>query len=208
MPVCSCPQGASLSTIPNASCSQDFGQIQKLIFQRVFKSAGVKNSFTSADDIKKLASWTTKMSASDGTKCVITPYVEAPTSDGGDAITFGGGNDTIGGISRIIGRNATNMSFAIRQMPQDIIKALKSLQCELELGVFLVNGDGQILALASEDKVYSPIPIHSLFVSDLKLNGFNTPDDNSLSFSFPPNWSDDVAVVTPEFNPLTDLVNA
>ena len=100
------------------------------------------------------------------------------------------------------------MSFVMRQMTQDVIKALKGLQCEDELGVYLVNGDGQILALSSAENTYTPIPIRSLFISDLKLMGLDNPDENSLSFSFLPNWSDDVKVVAPEFNPLTDLSNS
>ena len=207
MSMCSCPAGAALPQIPNASCPQDWGQTQKIIFQRIFKTAGTKNSFTQSASIKELASWTALFSASDGTKCVITPYVEAPTSDGGDAITFGGGNDTVGGTTKVIGRNPVNMSFVMRQMTQDVIKALKGLQCEDELGVYLVNGDGQILAISSAENTYTPIPIRSLFVSDLKLMGLDNPDENALSFSFLPNWSDDAKVVTPEFNPLTDLSN-
>ena len=205
--MCSCPAGAALPQIPNASCPQDWGQTQKIIFQRIFKTAGTKNSFTQSANIKQLSSWTTLFTAADGTKCVITPYVEAPTSDGGDAITFGGGNDTVGGTTKVIGRNPVNMSFVMRQMTQDVIKALKGLQCEDELGVYLVNGDGQILALSSKDNEYTPIPIRSLFVSDLKLMGLDNPDENALSFSFLPNWSDDAKVVTPDFNPLTDLSN-
>ena len=208
MSMCSCPAGAALPSVPNASCPQDFGQVQKIIFQRIFKTAGTKNSFTQTASIKQLSSWTALFSASDGTKCVITPYVEAPTADGGDAITFGGGNDTVGGTTKVIGRNPVNMSFVMRQMTQDVIKALKGLQCEDELGVYLVNGDGQILALSSKDNEYTPIPIRSLFISDLKLMGLDNPDENALSFSFLPNWSDDAKVVTPDFNPLTDLSNS
>ena len=207
MSMCSCPAGAALPAVPNASCPQNWGQTQKIIFQRIFKTAGTKNSFTQSASIKQLSSWTALFSASDGTKCVITPYVEAPTADGGDAITFGGGNDTVGGTTKVIGRNPVNMSFVMRQMTQDVIKALKGLQCEDELGVYLVNGDGQILAISSSDNTYTPIPIRSLFISDLKLMGLDNPDENALSFSFLPNWSDDAVVVTPEFNPLTDLSN-
>ena len=207
MSMCSCPAGAALPQVPNASCPQNWGQTQKIIFQRIFKTAGTKNSFTQSASIKQLSSWSTLFAASDGTKCVITPYVEAPTADGGDAITFGGGNDTVGGTTKVIGRNPVNMSFVMRQMTQDVVKALKGLQCEDELGVYLVNGDGQILALSPSDNTYYPIPIRSLFISDLKLMGLDNPDENALSFSFLPNWSDDAVVVTPDFNPLTDLVN-
>lgn len=209
MSACSCPAGTAIASVPNASCPQDFGQIQKIIFQRIFSSGTTKNSMTQAN-AKLLATWTALFSATAGTKAVITPYVEAPTADGGDAITFGGGNDTVGGVTKVIGRNPVNMTFALRQIEQGIAKALKKLMCEI-VGVYLVNGDGQIMGIgdsASTPNLY-PIPINSLFVGDLRLNGLDTPDENALSFSFQPNWSDDAVVITPtDFNPLTDLANA
>jgi hypothetical protein len=46
-------------------------------------------------------------------------------------------------------------------------------------------------------------------VGDKNLGGFDAPDGNAISWSFPPNWSDNLVIVTPsDFNPLTDLVNA
>lgn len=207
MSVCTCPAGASIASVPNASCASDFGQIQKIIFQRVFSSGTTKNSMTQAN-AKLLATWAAFFAAADGTKMVITPYVEAPTSEGGDAITYGGGNDTVGGITKVIGRNATNMSFVLRQVVQTIPAALKKLMCEI-VGVYFVNGDGQIMGLGDSDTNLSPLPIDGLFVGDLKLNGLESPDENALSFSLRPNWSDDVVVITPtDFNPLTDLANA
>lgn len=211
MAICTCPVGTAIPSVPNAGgCPSDFGQIQKIVFQRIFKSGTTKNKFaesgTSSNPIDTLSSWTTFFSATDGSKMVITPFVEAPTADGGDAITYGGGNDTVGGVTRSIGRNPVNMTFALRQIPQAIAKALKGLMCE-NLGVFLINGEGQVMAL-KDGSDYAPIPINNLFVGDLMLNGLDTPDSNALSFSFLPNWSDDSEVVITEFNPLTDLANA
>ena len=210
MSICTCPLGTAFPNVPNASCPVDVGQIQKIVFQRIFKTGTTKNSFTSIAAITALASWTANFTAADGSKMVITPYVEAPASDGGDAITYGGGNDTIGGVTKTIGRKPVNMTFALRQVSQGIIKALKALMCEQALGVYLINGEGQVLAIAgSTTGTHFPIPIDNLFVGDLMLNGLDTPDSNALSFSFKPNWSDDAVVVTPAgFNPLTDLANA
>lgn len=208
MSACQCPAGASIPSVPNATCPQDFGQIQKIIFQRIFSSGTTKNSMTKAN-AALLANWTPLFSASDGTKAAITPYVEAPTADGGDAITYGGGNDTLGGMTKVIGVNPTNMTFALRQIVQSIAKALKALMCELNMGVYFVNGDGQIMGKEVSEGNFGPIPIQTLFVGDLKLNGLETPDENALSFSLPANWSDDIAIITPsDFNPLTDLANA
>lgn len=208
MSVCSCPAAASIPSIGQMECAQDFGQIQKIAFQRIYSSGTTRNSFTSTADIKLLASWQALLTATNGTKVAVTPYVENPTPDGGDAITYGGGNDTLGGVTKVIGRNPVNMTFALRQFPQSIIKALKEFQCEVGLGVYLFNANGQILAQQDPDTptTYYPIPIQSLFVGDLMLNGLETPDENTLSFSFAPNYSDSLAVVTPtDFNPLLDL---
>lgn len=209
MSICSCPVGASIPSIPNSGCPSNFGQVQKIVFQRIFKTGVTKNKFaTSASPIATLASWTANLSATDGSKMVITPYVEAPASDGGDAITFGGGNETPGGVSKTIGRNPVNMTFVMRSIAQSISKAMKELQCE-DLGVYLINGDNQVLAQAGETSGdYLPIPIRNLFVGDMLLNGLDTPDSNALSFSFLPNWSDNVEIVSLEWNPLTELANA
>ena len=56
---------------------------------------------------------------------------------------------------------------------------------------------------------YLPIPIRSLFIGDKTHGGLAAPDSNAIQWSFLPNYSDDLAIVTPDdFNPLTDLVPA
>jgi len=209
MPTCTCPAAQAITCVPNASCPQDFGQIQKLIFQRVFSTGSTKNSLTLAN-AKLKANWTPLFAATAGTKAVITPYVEAPTADGGDPITFGGGNDTVGGVTKIVGRNPISMSFALRQYSQDIVKALKALQCESALGVYFVNNDGAIMGISDGTNFY-PIPIMdaTFFVSDLKLNGLDTPDQNDMQFNLLPNWSDSAYIIVgTDFNALTDFSNA
>ena len=213
MPTCTCPAATALTSISKITCAQDFGQIQKMAFQRIYSSGTTRNSFVGtgtplAPTITTLAAWQALLTATNGTKVVVTPYVENPTPDGGDAITFGGGNQTLGGIVKTIGRNPINMSFDLRQFPQSVIKEMKALMCELELGVYLFNADGKIAAIQDQTTptTYYPIPIRNLFVGDLMLNGLETPDSNALSFSFPPDYSDDLAIVTPtDFNPLLDL---
>lgn len=214
MAICKCPAAAALPNIPNVTCAESFGQIQKVAFQRLYKSTGDKNSFTTSADIRKKASWTPLLSATDDTKVVVSPYIQAPTAEAGAPRTFGGGNETLGGIEEIIGREPTPFTAVMRKMPQSLIKALKELQCESNsqnLGVYLFDENGAIGALqdSKTETTHYPIPIRSLFIGDKTLGGFEAPDSNAIQWSFLPNWSDDLAIIVPaDFNPLTDLKNA
>lgn len=211
--ICSCPLGVSLADIPSFNCPDTFGQIQKVAFQRLRKPDGTRNSFTQSANITKLATWTPLLSAADSTKIVVSPFIEAPTAEGGAARTFGGGNDTLGGVEEIVGREPTPFTAVVRKAPQNVIKALKTLQCESwgnNLGVFLFDEHGAIGALQdpATTTTYYPIPIRALFVGDKTLGGYEAPDSNAIQWSFLPDWSDDLVRVIPEFNPLDDLVPA
>lgn len=208
--ICKCPAAAALPDVPAITCAESFGQIQKVAFQRLTKDDGTKNSFASAAAITLLASWTPKLSAADGTKIVVSPYIQAPAAEAGAARTFGGGNETLGGVEEIIGREPTPFTGVIRKAPQDVIKALKEMQCESwgnNLGIFLFDENGAIGAIEDTTTAgtYYPIPIRSLFIGDKTLGGLEAPDSNAIQWSFLPNWSDDLAIVAPDFNPLTDL---
>lgn len=197
--------------IPVSNCPESFGQIQKVAFQRLYKSTGEKNSFKTDAGIEKKASWTPLLSADDDTKIVISPYIQAPTAEAGAARTFGGGNETLGGVEEIVGREPTPFTGVMRKLPQKIIKALKELQCESwsdNLGVYLFDENGAIGAIqdAKTATTHYPIPIRSLFIGDKTLGGNEAPDSNNIQWVFLPNWSDDLAIIAPEdFNPLTDL---
>ena len=217
MKLCSCPAATALTTIPAASCPETFGQIQKVAFMRLKKADGTLNSFVTgaATGIDKKAAWTAAMALNDGGKAVISPYIQAPTQEAGSPRTFGGGNDTLGGIETIIGREPSTFTGVIRSVPQSIIKAMKDLQCEAQgdnLGVFLFDENGNIEAIEDTTTAgtYYPIPIRSLFIGDKAHGGLEAPDSNSIQWSFLPNYSDDLKIVAPEsgFNPLTDLIPA
>lgn len=209
--ICKCPAGTALPDIPVNNCPESFGQIQKVAFQRLYKSTGEKNSFKTDAGIEKKASWTPLLEADDDTKIVISPYIQAPTAEAGAARTFGGGNETLGGVEEIVGREPTPFTGVMRKLSQKIIKALKELQCESwgdNLGVYLFDENGAIGAIqdAKTATTHYPIPIRSLFIGDKTLGGYEAPDSNNIQWAFLPNWSDDLAIIVPEdFNPLTDL---
>lgn len=209
MITCQCPAAASLETIPAVVCTESFGQIQKVAFQRLHNANGEKNKFDAQSAITALASWTPKISAEDSIKIVVSPYIQAPTNEAGAARTFGGGNETLGGVEEIIGREPSPFTGVLRKMPQSVIKAMKSLQCEAavdNLGVYLFDENGRIEAIKGAENVYYPIPIRALFIGDKSHGGLEAPDNNAIQWQFLPNYSDDLAIVVPaDFNPLTDL---
>lgn len=206
---CGCPIGKHIADLDIAECKESMGQVQKVLFQRIYKSAGEKNSI--ADPTKK-AEWSPLFAAADGTKVTISPYIQGPTTEAGAARTFGSGNQVLGGIPITIGREATNFTGTIYQEQQKVISQLKQYQCET-IGVYLIDENGNIGCLVDDQDnptEYLPIPIYSFFVGDKTLGGYEEPDSNAISWSFIPNWSDKFYIVkrdTLDFNPLTDWAN-
>lgn len=212
--VCQCPAATALTTIPAVACSENFGQIQKVAFQRLRQADGTRNSFTSAAAITLKASWTALLAATNGTKIVVSPYINAPADSGGDARLTSGGNDDLGGVQQVLGGNPVQFDGQLRSIPQSVIKVMKELQCEANagnLGVFLFDENGKIQALQDQttNTTYYPIPIRALFIGSLIHGNYDAKDSNAISWQYPDNYSDDLAIVTPsDFNPLTDLVPA
>jgi len=211
--ICQCPAANALTTIPNVPCAENFGQIQKAAFQRLRQADGTANSFTSTASILLKASWTALLAATDGTKIVVSPYINAPADSGGDARMSSGGNDDLGGVATVLGGNPVQFDGQIRSVPQAVIKVMKELQCEANagnLGVFLFDENGNIEAIKGEtDGTYFPIPIRGLFIGSKIHGNYDAKDSNLISWQYPDNYSDDLVIVKPtDFNPLTDLVPA
>lgn len=207
---CACPAAASLTGFTIPDCMEGFGQVNKVIFQRVHSAAGTKNKITA--DPTLLASWTTAFAAADGTKMVITPYVSNPTITPGAKKTYGGGNATPGGTVKVIGAEPTTFAAQFENISQsDVIKPLKKMMCE-SVGVYLINDKGQIAGqnlptgAVGADELY-PFPVEGVFVGDKGLGGLDNPDTNAIEWSWKPGWSDDFAVITPDFDALSALVN-
>lgn len=204
---CGCPAGTHLADLTIAECKESLGQIQKVIIQRIYSSAGTKNAIP-AESIKTKTAMTALFSAADGTKLIISPYIQNPATEPGAARTFGGGNQTLGGVEIVIGREPTAFTGVIYQEAQSTIKTMKQYSCE-NIGVYLIDENGNIGAIKNGTS-YEPIPVGKFFVGDKNLGGFEEPDSNAIEWSFFPNWSDDLEIVkasTLDYNPLTDLVN-
>lgn len=206
---CGCPAGKHLADLNIAECKESLGQIQKVIIQRIYKSTGEKNKMT-AEEIKAKTSVAALASAADGTKIIISPYIQNPTTEPGAARVFGGGNQTLGGIEIVIGREPTTFSGIIYQESQSTIKVMKTYSCET-VGVYLIDENGNIGAISEDEGAnFMPIPVGKFFVGDKNLGGFEEPDSNTIEWNFFPNWSDNLVIIKAtelDYNPLTDIVN-
>lgn len=210
--LCACPVGSELTNLTVSDCPFDIGQVQKIIFQRQFSTGTTKNSMTVSNAALK-ATWTALFAANDSTKTAITPYVEEPTTEGGDARTFGGGNATVGGVTRNVGKNTTSFSCMLRSIQSILLEQLQNYQCET-MGVYFVTENGKIIGTTNSNATPTtlyPIPIanRTLFVGDRKLGGLEEPDSVPMSWSFYPNWSLKLKEITPsDFEALVELANA
>ena len=202
-----CPASAHLADLNIVECKESLGQIQKVIIQRIYSSAGVKNKI-SGENIKAKTGMSALLSAADGTKIIVSPYIQSPATEPGAARTFGGGNQTLGGVEIVIGREPTAFTGVIYQEAQSTIKTMKLYSCE-NIGVYLIDENGNIGAIKNGSD-YEPIPVGKFFVGDKNLGVFEEPDSNAIEWNFFPNWSDDLVIVKSselDYNPLTDLVN-
>lgn len=192
-----CPADSTLPTIPAETCAQNFGQRQKFIFQRLRDGHGDRIPITDVD-AAKISTWIALKAAQDDTKIAVTPFIENPADDGGDARTYGGGNETLNGIEMVVGSNPINVTCRLNGKKQDIIAALKLLECEAlsnNLGVYAINEKGQIEGV-HEGRDWYPAPIQKFYVSDKKHGDFDGPDYNDMSFSYAPGYSDSLDVIT------------
>lgn len=211
---CGCPVGEHLEAIQDQQCKSSFGQIQKLLIQRRLDDNGALNKIAAATIITK-AGWVALIGAGDSTAVVVSPELSNPETEPGAARTFGGDNQTVGGVQIIVGREATQFTGAFYELDQSVIKTMKSYQCE-DVAVYFIDEYGNIGclvdSLGSTGSVtnYRGVPIQSLFIGDKNFGGLTDPDSNAISFSMKPNWSDDFVIIkqsTMDFNPLTDLNN-
>jgi hypothetical protein len=124
----------------------------------------------------------------------------------GEAITNGGGdNTTLNGEVELVGINKASASGTFKSLSSAVIEALQSYNCESAIGVYFFNADGKIIAQELTTGNYTPFPVSSFFVGDKTNNGFATKDENALSFQLNAGWSKKYAIVTPAFNPLTEI---
>lgn len=194
---CTCPLG-TFPTVADVTCKENFGQIQKAIFCLLSSNGTETTVSADADGI------VTALQALIPSKALISPYLEAPEQEAGDARTFGGGNDTPNGVEEYLGMNPSTFTAQMRGIPQSIIAGMKQLICfgevEDNLGVYLINGSGAIEGISggtTQAPTLAPIPIRALRISDKIHGGYDEPDRNEISWQFLEDYSDKLIIVAP-----------
>lgn len=198
---CTCPTPTAMVNVITdlTPCDINFGQSQKFIFWRAGNSVSLASAVLEA-------TWTTLLTATGDEKAIVSPFVGAPTTEGGESIEFGSGNEVRNGVPIILGSEPITFAAMMYGAEQSVITAFKELMCE-DLEVILINSDGKFGAKVTGTAM-SGFPITSLFIGDKKLGGYDSPDTNDVTWRFTPNWSDDFAIVDPteNFNALI-LIN-
>lgn len=209
--LCGCPLGAALEKLVIPECKESFGQIQKVLIMRINGTDGLNGLTLAESGATKItkASVETLLSATDAKKVVVSPYINNPSNEPGGKRTFGGGNQTPGGIEINIGREPTSFTGSLYEESQTTtVKALKSYQCET-IGVIYIDENGALAGLQGDGKLL-PIPVRGFFVGDKKFGNYEEVDSNAIEWQHFPNWSDNLTIIKPsemDFNALTDLKN-
>lgn len=200
---CNCPAPEALTEIGLITCAVNMNQIQRLAFQRIGDTFDGTTT-----DILELADWQSKMTAADSTKIVVTPLIGGdPVIEAGEAITNGGGdNSTLNGAEEIEGVNPSSFSCTFKSLSSEVEKAMKALMCEPNLRVYFFLQGGKIACVDIAAPEYEGFLLSGQpFVSDRNNAGYGTKDTVTMSFSLAEGWSNDLAIIEPNFNPLTDL---
>ena len=203
---CNCPAPTTLTEIIAELCGVNLKQIQRLGFQR--RQSGFP--FTDAT-IVDLAEWQTFLTATNDTKIVVTPLIGGdPVIEAGDKITTGGGdNSTLNGVEELEGVNPSNFSAVFKSLSSVTETQIKKLICEKNLVVYLFLQGGNIACVSADPSTATGgrngFNCESVFLSDRNNAGFGTKDTFNFSFALPAGWSENLIVVKPNFNPLTDL---
>ena len=199
---CVCPPAAAIPGITAFTCGEDFGQIQKFIFQR--RGATPIDTLVNA---ALLATWTALLAAVDVEKVVVTPFFENFVLPPVEAITEGGDdNTTLDGVARVVGQTTPNGTGNFASLPSATFEEIQAYACEGDLTVYLINEFEKIIGYSANGTTFQGIPVTNFYIGDKGLNGKNTVDKNMFRVSFRAGWSKKLKTITPtDFNPRYDL---
>lgn len=203
---CSCPDEV-LTTIVIDDCEVHIGQIQKLLFQKGGNLFDTAAGIPTDPTLK--ADWDALTAAVDDTKVVVSPLIKAdPQIEDGGTVTKGGGdNSTLNGVVLITGNNPSPFTGKFLGLTAAQIKAIRKLDCDTNLTVYLVQDDGKIIGQSTDIATqFTGIPLSAFNLAPKVNLGFGEVDTNEVQFSLPANWDENLKTIIPaDFNALVDI---
>ncbi len=195
---CVCPEAAAITALTPVTCGENILQVVKYGFQRAQAAAPFPTQDATAGGAALLASWTALKAAVDATKIQFSPqFCESLVIPPIEAITEGGDdNSTVDGIENVIGAGNAVVIGMFRSIPGSALLELKAYNCELNLTIYLVNENGQVIGHSEDGTTFEGIPIDGYFIGDGGNEGKNTEDKTSFRWSFRYGWRDKLAYVT------------
>jgi len=206
-----CPQGSTINDIP-LGCDFKIGQVQKIIVMLTFSTGITKNKWVKAvanPNVK--ASWTPRLSATNGTKVVQTPFMVSPNIEPGKPVSSGSGNDALSGAASIIGEDPSVFTAKFENLNQLSYNALRTFNAGVQISIAFVDEHGHLFMNTDDmdnPTVYYPLPVckKTFFVGSRKGGQFNVNDVNEITFMLFPGWDEKLVRIVPEdFDALSDL---
>lgn len=208
-----CPLATTLTDIPESTCPENIGQIQRYWFVRkgnvsfdISNNTNNQPAAIQGDDPENLTLWSTLFTQPDDSKVVKTPLIGGDsTITAGTVLSVGGGdNSTLNGSTLINGINPADGSARFDSLTGAQIEAIRNLTCEAQgLEVFLISQEGKIWAKKDGD-IVTGFDCSNVILGTMTNNGFGTRDNNVMTFQLDFNYDEYKYAITPaDFNALT-----
>lgn len=207
--IITCPLPAELIDITASDCPFKFDQIVRLGFQQRQSAT----SFANEAAMKVLANWQALQGQSDETKIVMSPLFAGFVIPGSEPLTTGGNdNTTIKGLRTYHGEGSVTATGTFRNLqPQSKVDMSAYSQYSLvnsvglsNLTIYMVNKDGYIF-YTDVSAVLNGIRCYNFRIGNRGSEGLNADDINGFSVDMEDGWDNNLKVVKPSFDPLTEL---
>lgn len=212
MDLFTCPAPTALAATPDITCPVRIGQIQKIGFRRITGKTALTPT-----NILLLATFTPLLSAADGTKLLISPYLNDVIIPQTAELEQGGNdNTTLNGIPELRGIGVVKCTAKLYNVPSSTAAALRALASESALApgftnleALLYNKNGLVVVdKPTSAAVVQGFKVYNFVVSDVGSAGFLSNNIFNISWYFEGLWSNGFQIYTPtDYNPLT-LVNS
>lgn len=213
-----CETATELVDIPVVNCKNKITQIQRPFFVRQGEveedTADPANNLpasTVGSTMEEVAFWAALIAETGDAKLVTAPLFDGSVGiEAGTDVTFGGDGTARNGETLNMFTTPNTLSATYFWLDKDEVHAIRKLECEKDIGVFLVNMQGKILAWEDRDAtgaltgIRKPIPISALSLGGKSNTDFTAPDANILTFQIPADYDEHLVFITPsDFNALT-----